>query len=252
MQRLSVVQSPWEPLLRNLVSRSTKLHFASPFIKSDAVEVILHGNLEIRGITAFNLYRFVNGASDLAAVEKLLDHGATLHSLWNLHAKVYAFDDCAVVTSANLTTGGLTTNAEYGVMISDEDQVRNIRTDLEKWSRVSSKIDREWTESVKRLCDKIPPERRKQRQDITEEVPLDNDIILRALSGWMKEAFAVICGFSEIRFTLPELYAYEQHFSSIYPDNLHVKAKIRQTLQYLRDMGLVQFLEPGVYRRIVT
>jgi len=252
MSGLSVVRSPWKVILRELVTNSTKLSFASPFIKSDAVDAILEGNLEIRGITAFNLCRFVNGASDLAAVEKLLDRGATLYSLWNLHAKVYAFDYCAIVTSANLTTGGLIANTEYGVMIRDEDQVNRIKTDLDGWVRESSRIDREWTESAKKLCDKIPIDQRKFRRDIVDEIPLEDDAIVEALSGWTREVFTVLCDFTQIEFTLPDIYAYEKRFSVVYPNNRNVKAKIRQTLQYLRDMGLVQFVRPGVYRRMVT
>ncbi len=52
------------------------------------------------------------------------------------------------------------------------------------------------------------------------------------------------------RFTLNEVYEFEEHFSQLYPANRHIRDKIRQTLQNLRDMGLIQFVESGVYRRI--
>lgn len=50
--------------------------------------------------------------------------------------------------------------------------------------------------------------------------------------------------------TLPELYdASERWFSLQFPDNDNVRAKMRQTLQRLRDAGDVEFLEdPGSYR----
>jgi len=34
-----------------------------------------------------------------------------------------------------------------------------------------------------------------------------------------------------------------------YPNNRNVAAKLRQQLQRLRDMGLIEFLGNGVYRR---
>ncbi|MBZ5564268.1 MAG: hypothetical protein LAP13_17830 [Acidobacteriia bacterium] len=34
----------------------------------------------------------------------------------------------------------------------------------------------------------------------------------------------------------------------LHPDNLHVRDKIRQQLQRLRDLGLVEFLGGGKYR----
>jgi len=33
-----------------------------------------------------------------------------------------------------------------------------------------------------------------------------------------------------------------------YPDNRHIRDKIRQQLQILRDLGLLQFLRPAHYR----
>jgi phosphatidylserine/phosphatidylglycerophosphate/cardiolipin synthase-like enzyme len=43
-----------------------------------------------------------------------------ISSLGKLHAKVYLIDDIGgIITSANLTGGGLITNFEYGVFIND-------------------------------------------------------------------------------------------------------------------------------------
>ena len=49
-------------------------------------------------------------------------------------------------------------------------------------------------------------------------------------------------------FELDEVYAFEDRLSELYPDNRHVRAKIRQQLQVLRDEGLVKFLGDGEYR----
>lgn len=54
----------------------------------------------------------------------------------------------------------------------------------------------------------------------------------------------------ETVFSLPELYAFEAHLSKQFPDNNHVRDKLRQQLQVLRDRGYLRFLRPGVYERL--
>jgi len=49
-------------------------------------------------------------------------------------------------------------------------------------------------------------------------------------------------------FTLDNVYAFEEELSRAHPNNHNVRAKIRQQLQVLRDLGLVEFVSPGTYR----
>ncbi len=51
-------------------------------------------------------------------------------------------------------------------------------------------------------------------------------------------------------FTLQEMYQFEGRLQILHPENHNIRAKIRQQLQYLRDKGLIQFMERGVYRKI--
>ena len=48
-------------------------------------------------------------------------------------------------------------------------------------------------------------------------------------------------------FSLADVYRFESELQCLYPDNHHVKPKIRQQLQVLRDAGLLQFLAKGRY-----
>ena len=49
-------------------------------------------------------------------------------------------------------------------------------------------------------------------------------------------------------FTLQDLYLNsEEELQRKHPENKNVRPKIRQQLQYLRDLGLVEFVRPGVY-----
>jgi type II restriction enzyme len=49
-------------------------------------------------------------------------------------------------------------------------------------------------------------------------------------------------------FALSEAYSLEERLSALHPDNRHVRDKIRQQLQVLRDAGLVEFVGGGRYR----
>jgi len=42
-------------------------------------------------------------------------------------------------------------------------------------------------------------------------------------------------------FTLQQVYMYENLLRKLHPTNQHIKAKIRQQLQILRDFGVVKF-----------
>jgi hypothetical protein len=50
------------------------------------------------------------------------------------------------------------------------------------------------------------------------------------------------------QFLLDDVYAFEPALSRLYPENRHVKQKIRQQLQVLRDCGYLEFLSRGRYR----
>jgi type II restriction enzyme len=49
-------------------------------------------------------------------------------------------------------------------------------------------------------------------------------------------------------FSLPEVYAHADALARLHPKNAHVRDKIRQQLQVLRDLGLLEFLGAGSYR----
>jgi predicted restriction endonuclease len=49
------------------------------------------------------------------------------------------------------------------------------------------------------------------------------------------------------QFTLVDAYGFANELEALFPRNRHVKAKIRQTLQRLRDDGLLTFLSRGEY-----
>jgi type II restriction enzyme len=49
-------------------------------------------------------------------------------------------------------------------------------------------------------------------------------------------------------FQLSELYDREGQFAAAYPGNRHIRAKVRQQLQILRDLGVLSFEGRALYR----
>ena len=77
------------------------------------------------------------------------------------------------------------------------------------------------------------------------------DDIIEKLSGWQKDIFVIINGFSHDYFTLSDVYLWQSKLKELHPDNNTVEAKIRQILQQLRDLGLIEFQqENGKYKRL--
>lgn len=76
-----------------------------------------------------NLY---SGALDIKGIGALINNNTTVKNYSSLHAKIYIFDDKkAIITSSNLTNGGLVNNFEYGVLIKEKDVVYEIINDFE-------------------------------------------------------------------------------------------------------------------------
>lgn len=66
--------------------------------------------------------------------------------------------------------------------------------------------------------------------------------------GWLIEVMNCVDSIGKQEFQLDDVYAFESTLSQLYPNNRHVKQKIRQQLQVLRDRGYLDFLGRGYYR----
>lgn len=62
------------------------------------------------------------------------------------------------------------------------------------------------------------------------------------------ETMAQIEALGRTEFTIDDAYSFVPTLSAIYPDNQHVREKIRQQLQVLRDQGWLEFVGRGRYR----
>lgn len=66
--------------------------------------------------------------------------------------------------------------------------------------------------------------------------------------GWLIEVMKCVESIGKQEFDLDKVYAFENRLSRIYPQNRHVRQKIRQQLQVLRDRGYLEFVSRGYYR----
>lgn len=66
--------------------------------------------------------------------------------------------------------------------------------------------------------------------------------------GWTLEVLRCVRDLGAPEFTLAEIYAFEDELGALHPGNRHVRDKIRQQLQVLRDLGVLEFVDRGRYR----
>lgn len=68
--------------------------------------------------------------------------------------------------------------------------------------------------------------------------------------GWILDVLRCIERIPSVNFTLNAVYKFENELKAKYPNNNFVKDKIRQQLQNLRDLNLIEFTSRGNYRKI--
>lgn len=71
-----------------------------------------------------------------------------------------------------------------------------------------------------------------------------------ATKGWLLEIMKCIDKLDKQDFSLRELYQFEDSLQLKYPSNRHIRAKIRQQIQILRDKGYLQFITRGRYKLV--
>ena len=66
--------------------------------------------------------------------------------------------------------------------------------------------------------------------------------------GWLLDTMRSIEKLKKREFTLDDIYAFENELQKLHPDNRHIRDKIRQQLQVLRDKGYLDFTSRGAYK----
>jgi type II restriction enzyme len=94
--------------------------------------------------------------------------------------------------------------------------------------------------------DGVPSKPRNVRQQFQRLKPLKR--IRTSVRGWTLDVFRAVESLGKRDFSLPEVYAFEEELRQLHPGNRFITPKIRQQLQRLRDLGLLEFLGSGRYR----
>lgn len=68
--------------------------------------------------------------------------------------------------------------------------------------------------------------------------------------GWTLDVLTALRSLKKPEFTIDDAYSFERILSRQHPDNRHIRPKIRQQLQILRDLGYLEFVSRGSYRWI--
>ena len=65
--------------------------------------------------------------------------------------------------------------------------------------------------------------------------------------GWLLDVMRCVEKIGKNKFTLDDVYTFEEALRTLHPENNHITDKIRQQLQLLRDRGYVKFTGRGTY-----
>jgi hypothetical protein len=253
----------YDIFMDNCQNVETIIRLCTPFIKTDIVEAVLsrrNENTSINLITNVNLRSYCKKASDISSLQRLIDQNSNVYTYSSLHAKFYIFDTrLAIITSANLTSSGLKRNWEYGILTDDPGLVASAINDFEslRLDELTGKIRQDHLDTIDSILKTIPPTPKVLMPSLDLDFsPEDNiyydDIkaITANLSGWKKAVFDEITNLGKVEFTADDCRVMVEKLHILFPHNNFVAAKIRQQLQFLRDLGLLQFVTKGVYKRL--
>jgi len=176
------------------------------------------------------------------------------------HPKMYLLNDGENATialgSSNLTRGGLKNNVEvnavitaflkeevvsdaYGLYGRLKFQQSRFEPDLEyidKYEEAYERVQRRNTEALReRQTKEIIRQLKGKEKVLPKPVPTKLELF-----GWMRLVYERL---PSGRFRTRDIYKYEKEFQEVYPENKNIRAKIRQQLQFLRDIGLIK--NPG-------
>jgi HKD family nuclease len=147
---MQTLKSPFEKQLKDTLCKSqNQVIIASPFINRQGADIFLDAlagkpDIDVKIVTNLSVKNIVAGVTQPDALLKI---GTTIKntsiiSLARLHAKVYIIDESeAIVTSANLTSGGLLGNFEYGILSQDISVIKTIKQDILDYAALGSTFD---------------------------------------------------------------------------------------------------------------
>lgn len=119
---------------------------------------------------------------------------------------------------------------------------------INQTEKVAKRIIKEETSSIQRTVQNLRVDT--SEIDLLVSLFSTDQIDVEHLSGWQKAIFNIIDRFEIDEFTLHQMYNHIDELKEYYPKNNTIDAKIRQVLQNFRNMGLIEFMSAGKYKRL--
>ncbi len=182
------------------------------------------------------------------------------------HPKMYlssaGLQTVAVVGSSNLTLGGLKNNVEVNAVMevsADEEILADLHNAYNRLKYHPKRVepDEDFLDLYQELC-----RRKKALKNVSEKDKAFKDLMIafhvrskglrrpkpspKDLFGWSKLVFSKLPGGT---FDNDFVYSFAADFQKEYPENRNIRAKIRQQLQVLRDLNLIEHLGAGKWKR---
>lgn len=200
---IRLYNSPIRQSFKDVLSKTkARLLIASPYIKVKEADWLCNQlskssparSVSLQVLTDVRSANVLNGSLDISALTLFSNAlpNTLIINLPRVHAKVYIADsDFALVTSANLTSGGLDNNFEYGIGIDDPSIVKTVRADLEAYARLGNVLNASTLAELVTTADDISKEYQRLqrsagkglRKRFTEKLRTANYEFLRAQVG---------------------------------------------------------------------
>ncbi|MFO7956845.1 MAG: phospholipase D-like domain-containing protein [Candidatus Brocadiia bacterium] len=184
---IEMLTSPWVDAFESLVRRAeSSLTICSPYIAREPCKKLLDllpgddddRRVSILVVTDLSRDAVLSGATDIRAVCDLSREHKPLRLsfLPSVHAKVYVADTrAAIVTSGNMTWGGLCRNFEYGIHVTEQSQVQRIRRDVKQYANLGSNIGHERLAFLAELARELGEIRREADNEARQRVRREYD-----------------------------------------------------------------------------
>lgn len=281
LQIVDNVEQKTVTVLASAVKAATDVRIAVAFVSSDGLMQIMPS---VRTALDAGAYvEFLVGmdarATDPSAIKELYALSneflqasllcfASQNASAIYHPKMYLARDnhtaTAIIGSSNLTRRGLTSNIEANVVIKDDVNAEIVSEIYSTYNRLKYHPDRvipddEFIAVFAELCQHEKFREHKLAKD-SELIKLRETFVRKAsrlqrpkptktdLVGWLELVYDAL---PEGMFTNQEIYEYESEFRQRYPQNLNIRAKIRQQLQILHKLGFVEHISAGVWKKVI-
>ena len=270
-------QQPLETVINTYLPSSQTTSFAVAFMKfsgyqmiEDALDTCLENGGYVNFIVGLDFH--TTDAKSLQALYSKNQENKFEFSCFSsynegapsFHPKLYLFSNQesnqAIIGSSNLTRGGLKNNVELNTLLTMTEKERAweelVSLYLEMKSQKTNFVpDQTYIEIYSDLAPRVQKERMPRDAGLTkalEDLRAHENTLPRTrisprdLSGWHKLVYDYL---PDGVFRTSEMYQYVEVFREQYPENSRIEEKIRQILQQLRNMGLIDHISRGKWEK---